>query len=57
MYMRTKWNGLRSTRPEAPDLGGFLHSLGFRFGIEVVKNAEGACLFGIVLMWGGEAPL
>ena len=30
---------------------------GFCFGIEVVKNSEGACVFCTVLIWGAKPPL
>ena len=29
---------------------------GFCFGIEVVKNSEGACVFCTVLIWGAKLP-
>ena len=35
----------------------FLCSLGFCFGIEVVKNSEWACVFCTVLIWGAKPPL
>ena len=34
----------------------FLCSLGFCFGIEVVKNSEWACVFCTVLIWGAKPP-